>query len=149
MKSTLIYVSSFILFLSCASAVTNEEVNPTEVLTNNQTATTETVESAEKTAISKDLTAQEFKAGIDGGNILLLDVRTPAEFAGGSIASAINIDYNAANFSQQIDALSKDKPVYLFCQSGGRSGKALKLFTEKGFPEVYNLIGGYGAWPFK
>lgn len=149
MKSTLIYVSSFILFLSCASAVTNEEVNPTEVLTNNQTATTETVETAEKTAISKDLTAQEFKAGIDGGNILLLDVRTPAEFAGGSIASAINIDYNAADFSQQIDALSKDKPVYLFCQSGGRSGKALKLFTEKGFPEVYNLIGGYGAWPFK
>lgn len=149
MKSTLIYVSSFILFLSCASAVTNEEVNPTEVLTNNQTATTESVATAEKTAISKDLTAQEFKAGIDGGNILLLDVRTPAEFAGGSIASAINIDYNAADFSQQIDALSKDKPVYLFCQSGGRSGKALKLFTEKGFPEVYNLIGGYGAWPFK
>lgn len=149
MKSTLIYVSSFILFLSCASAVTNEEVNPTEGLTNNQTATTETAETAEKTAISKDLTAQEFKAGIDGGNILLLDVRTPAEFAGGSIASAINIDYNAADFSQQIDALSKDKPVYLFCQSGGRSGKALKLFTEKGFPEVYNLIGGYGAWPFK
>lgn len=149
MKSTLIYVSSFILFLSCASAVTNEEVNPTEVSSNNPVSTTETIATAEKTTISKDLSAQEFKAGIDGGNILLLDVRTPGEFAGGSIAGAINIDYTAADFSQQIDGLSKDKPVYLFCQSGGRSGKALKLLTEKGFPEVYNLIGGYGAWPFK
>ncbi len=149
MKSTLIYVSSFILFLSCASAVTNDEGNPAEVSSNNQPATTESIASSEKIAVSKDLTAQEFKEGIDKGNILLLDVRTPSEFAGGSIAGAINIDYTAADFSQQIDILSKDKPVYLFCQSGGRSGKALKVFTAKGFPEVYNLIGGYGAWPFK
>ncbi len=149
MKSTLIYVSSFILFMSCASAVTNEQVNPTEESSNNETSTTETIATAEKTAISKDLTAQEFKAGIDGGNILLLDVRTPDEFSGGSIPGAINIDYTAADFSQQIDGLLKDKPVYIFCQSGGRSGKALKIFNEKGFPEVYNLIGGYGAWPFK
>lgn len=149
MKSTLIYVSSFILFLSCASAVTNEQANPAEVSTNDQTSTTETVATAEKTTISKDLTAQEFKAGIDGGNILLVDVRTPGEFSGGSIAGAVNIDYTAADFSQKIDGLSKDKPVYIFCQSGGRSGKALKVFTDKGFPEVYNLIGGYGAWPFK
>jgi rhodanese-related sulfurtransferase len=149
MKSTFIYVSSFILFLSCASAVTNEPENPIEETTTNQTTIAEPVATVEKTVISKDLTAQEFKKGIDGGNILLLDVRTPGEFAGGSIAGAINIDYTAADFSQQIDGLSKDKPVYLFCQSGGRSGKALKVFTDKGFPEVYNLIGGYGAWPFK
>lgn len=149
MKSTFIYVSSFILFLSCASAVTNEQVNPAEVSTNDQTPTTETVATAEKTIISKDLGAQEFKAGIDGGNVLLVDVRTPGEFSGGTIAGAVNIDYTAADFSQKIDGLSKDKPVYIFCQSGGRSGKALKVFADKGFPEVYNLIGGYGAWPFK
>lgn len=75
----------------------------------------------------------------------LLDVRTPEEWALGSIKGASKINFFEANFREQLNKLDKTKPVYVYCKSGGRSGKAAKQLEKKGFT-VYNLIGGISAW---
>ncbi len=75
-----------------------------------------------------------------------VDVRTPEEVADGTIEGAINIDYNAADFIEQFSALDKNQPVYLFCRSGNRSGKATKLLIKAGYNEIYDLKGGYLAY---
>lgn len=82
-------------------------------------------------------------------DVVVLDVRTPEEFAAGSIQDAMNINYNAVDFSQQIDALDKSKTYLVYCRSGARSSKAVEIMKEKGFHFLYHLEGGYLAWPDK
>ena len=101
------------------------------------------------TYIAEDLTAEEFKAKIAAGGATLVDVRTPAELAGGIIEGAINIDFNDPEFKSKIDELDKTKPVLVYCAAGGRSGKTKDLLHDLGFQSVYNLLGGYSQWPYK
>jgi len=76
----------------------------------------------------------------------LVDVRTPSEYAAGTIGNAKNINWNDGNFATEISKLDKTKPTFIFCQKGGRSGKALNNMKGLGFQEVYDLAGGYGEW---
>jgi phage shock protein E len=79
-------------------------------------------------------------------NLMILDVRTPAEFAQGSIKGAINIDVNAADFKEKIASLDKEKSYLIYCRSGMRSVKACNIMAENGFAKMFNLLGGYQAW---
>lgn len=47
---------------------------------------------------------------------------------------------------QQMEKLDKEKPVYIYCRSGGRSGKAAKQLADEGFTEIYDLDGGILEW---
>ncbi|WP_114780728.1 rhodanese-like domain-containing protein [Botryobacter ruber] len=76
----------------------------------------------------------------------LLDVRTPGEFASGTIKGAKNLDITSPQFQTAIKTMDKTEPYFLFCRSGARSGNASKLMADQGF-KVYNLSGGIGAWP--
>ena len=76
----------------------------------------------------------------------LLDVRTPEEFSKGHLAGALNYDWNGNAFEKQIASLDKQKPVFVYCLSGGRSGEAAKDMRSKGFKEVYELQGGIMKW---
>ena len=78
--------------------------------------------------------------------ILLIDVRTPGEFASGHIENSINIDYQADNFKDLISELDPDQEVYVYCKVGGRSGRSAKILEEMGFKKVYDLKGGIIAW---
>ena len=94
-----------------------------------------------------NLTAQEFIAkAITTKNAQLLDVRTPEEWKAGKIASSNCINFNDAAFKQQIEKLDKNKPVFIYCAVGGRSGSASSILAKKGFKKVYNLEGGINAW---
>lgn len=75
------------------------------------------------------------------GHAYLIDVRTPEEFAAGHLKYATNIDYKAATFSSLVKKLPKEKPVYLYCCSGNRSGKGLDSLTQFGFKYAYNIGG--------
>jgi phage shock protein E len=72
----------------------------------------------------------------------LIDVRTASEFEAGYIADAQNIDFLNGDFEKAIPSLDKTKTYYLYCRSGGRSGKAADLLALAGFQSVYN-IGGF------
>lgn len=89
---------------------------------------------------------QQFKAGIEKKDIILLDVRTPEEYAQGHIPEASTINFYAADFKEKVNLIQKDKEVYVYCRSGNRSGQAAKIMMDLGFQKVNNLIGGIGAW---
>ena len=76
----------------------------------------------------------------------LVDVRTPEEFGEGHIEGATNINYHDADFKSQLEQLNKEKPVFVYCRSGGRSGRSMKDFKDLGFKKVYDLKGGFNAW---
>jgi rhodanese-related sulfurtransferase len=76
----------------------------------------------------------------------ILDVRTPSEWEKGTLKGAIKMNYYDDNFTKQLSKLDKNKPVYVYCKSGGRSGKAAKQMQKMGFKKVINLLGGFNAW---
>ncbi len=74
---------------------------------------------------------------------LLVDVRTPEEFAGGHIAGAVNIPLQS--LAQRMDEIPQDEPAVLYCRSGNRSATAGKMLAQAGYTDVYDL-GGIIAW---
>ncbi len=96
--------------------------------------------------ISEKLDKSAYKTKIQESEIQLVDVRTAQEFNAGHIEGAINIDYTSSDFTEKLQTLDKTKPVAIYCQSGGRSGKASRVMVEEGFVEIYDLIGGFSKW---
>jgi rhodanese-related sulfurtransferase len=78
----------------------------------------------------------------DGG-MLLLDTRTKAEHARGSIDGALHIPLD--ELRERVNELDPAKPVYVFCHSGLRSYLACRILSQNGF-ECYNLSGGYSFY---
>tara|TARA_B110000503_G_scaffold2567_1_gene3412 strand:+ start:438 stop:782 length:345 start_codon:yes stop_codon:yes gene_type:complete len=94
----------------------------------------------------KAITTKELKVLLSQENIQLMDVRTPEEIKEGAIQTAFFVNYFDVDFENVATAkLNKSKPVYLYCRSGNRSGKACKILKEKGF-KVINVLGGYKQW---
>lgn len=100
----------------------------------------------EEVIINKDVNVTEFSELVEKGEGQVLDVRTPEEWTSGAIKGAIKMNFFDADFNDQLKKLDKNSPVYVYCKSGGRSGKASKQMKKMGFTSVYNLVGGIGAW---
>lgn len=79
-------------------------------------------------------------------DLVILDIRTADEFRSGHLEGAINVDYYAADFEQQLAELDIDVPYVMYCNSGNRSSNALPVMDSIGFAEVYELDGGIQAW---
>ncbi|MCS6819655.1 MAG: thioredoxin domain-containing protein [Chitinophagales bacterium] len=94
----------------------------------------------------RDVSPDEFEKLIAGGSAQLIDVRTPEEFAEKHIKGATNLDIRESSFEATLSKLNKDKPIYFYCLSGGRSNRAAQKASSLGFKEVYNLKGGILAW---
>lgn len=77
----------------------------------------------------------------------LLDVRTIGEFSTGHIKNALQADWkDGAEFYRRIESIDKNKPVYIYCLSGGRSAAAAQKMRDKGYTNVNELKGGLNAW---
>ena len=79
----------------------------------------------------------------------LLDVRTAEEVAEGSIEGAVNYDFYQDDFRKKLESLNPQKPTFVYCRSGGRSGQTMDILKELGFVEIYDLEGGYTVWSTK
>jgi len=101
-------------------------------------------------SIIEDVSLEEAYAlivdNLSNPDFVIIDIRTPEEYAGGHIEDAINMDFYAEDFDEKLDELDRDKTYLIYCQSGNRSGKARDLMEAMGFQEVYNLIGGIARW---
>jgi rhodanese-related sulfurtransferase len=98
----------------------------------------------------QDLPATDFQGQLAANrDAVILDVRTKDEFKSGHIAGAENLNVMDSSFSKKLAVLDKNKSYYVYCRSGGRSGKACSLMTEQGFNKVYNLDRGIMSWPGK
>ncbi|WP_230129085.1 rhodanese-like domain-containing protein [Bacillus sp. CECT 9360] len=95
--------------------------------------------------IAKTLSQDEFVAGYRKAQ--LIDVREPNEFEAGHILGARNIPLT--QLKTRLKELRTDKPIYLYCQSGLRSGRAAQMLHRKGYKELYHLKGGFKQWSGK
>lgn len=77
---------------------------------------------------------------------IVIDVRTPEEFAQGHVDDAVNIDYRAEDFRDQLDDLDKNAHYVLHCKSGNRSGKSLEIMKQLGFSRITHMDGGFDGW---
>jgi phage shock protein E len=73
---------------------------------------------------------------------VVVDVRTPSEYAAGHIEGAVNIDVEAPTFDAEIANLDKNATYAVYCHSGRRSTLATDAMGKAGFTHVYNLSGG-------
>ena len=87
-----------------------------------------------------------FLKAISAGKIQVLDVRTADEYKSGHINNALQANWLDKNeFNDRTSHLDKNKTVYIYCLSGGRSGAAAEVLRTKGYT-VINLEGGINAW---
>lgn len=87
------------------------------------------------------LTAAEFREKLSSEPGIVIDVRTPGEFAGGHLAGALNYDFLGGVFADTMNKLDKDATYYLYCASGNRSGQSAQMMINAGFTTVYNAGG--------
>ena len=96
------------------------------------------------------LSAREFKSMLDhkktADDLILLDIRTPQEFAKGRIKGAMLIDYYGGEFVERLKKLDRNRTYLIYCRSGNRTGRSLAIFKRLGFTQVYHLEGGLIGW---
>jgi phage shock protein E len=69
---------------------------------------------------------------------VIIDVRTPDEFATGHLVGAINIDVQSPDFRDRVMALDTDGEYFIYCRSGNRSGQAINQMFQMGFTDMTN-----------
>ena len=93
------------------------------------------------------LPAKEFKAAIEANaSAPIVDVRTPEEFEKGHLPNSYNIDWNSNSFENKVIGFEHDKPIFVYCLSGGRSTAAAEKMRSLGFKQVIELEGGMMKW---
>ena len=96
------------------------------------------------------VTATQAKALIaenqGSADFVIVDVRTPEEYASGHLANAINIDLEDKSFDSNIATLDKNKKYLVYCRSGRRSAEAAGKMVDIGIYNVYDLSGGITQW---
>lgn len=94
----------------------------------------------------KSVDAAEFEKIIRSGDVQLVDVRRPVEFAQGHIPGALLLDVTGEDFhGKAVSALNRKKVVAVYCRSGKRSVTAANILVKEGY-EVVNLRGGWQEW---
>ena len=103
-------------------------------------------EPAEPEAVKNIPVADAAKLLSERKDVVVIDLRTDAEFKDGHIAGAKNIDFRGADFAQKIGVLDKGKTYLIHCASGGRSTRSLEAFQSQKFTSILHLNEGFKAW---
>jgi len=95
--------------------------------------------------LNLDRTCQEVKARLDKGeDLVLVDVREPAEVAYCHIAGSVHIPMN--DIPRRVAEIDKARETVILCHVGGRSMQVALFLRARGYDNVYNLAGGIDAW---
>ncbi|SLL32702.1 Rhodanese-like protein [Mycobacteroides abscessus subsp. abscessus] len=92
--------------------------------------------------IVKTVSQDEFRQGYRKAQ--LIDVREPNEYEAGHVLGARNIPLSQLKMRKS--EIRSDKPVYLYCQNGMRSGRAAQFLHRKGYKDLTQLEGGFKKW---
>ncbi len=79
-------------------------------------------------------------------DLVILDVRTPEEYAEGHVDGAVLLDFYREDFAEQLAELDPDVSYVLYCRSGNRSGQTRTLMSDLGFTDVADVEGGIVNW---
>jgi phage shock protein E len=94
----------------------------------------------------KNVGVQAFEKLRQDKNSVVLDVRTPKEYAAGHVPGAINIDVTSPDFEKKVKALDPEKTYLVHCAGGRRGSQACGKLSQLSFEHLYNLEGGFNAW---
>jgi rhodanese-related sulfurtransferase len=95
----------------------------------------------------KDVNATEAKVLVEQNKeIVVLDIRTPKEYNAGHIDGALNINYSADNFKEELAKLDKSATYIVHCKSGGRSGRSMSTLEALGFENIVHMDDGFDGW---
>ncbi len=93
----------------------------------------------------RDADPATFRELVNEKKGVVLDVRTPGEYAEGHLPGAMDIDFLSDDFSEKVEKLDRDTTYLVYCRSGHRSHQAAKRMEEMGF-KVVNMKGGIMNW---
>ncbi len=79
-------------------------------------------------------------------NFVIIDVRTPGEYGAGHIENASDINFYSDSFRDDLEKLDRTRIYLIYCRSGSRSARAMRLMERLGFVSVYNIKGGINSW---
>lgn len=94
----------------------------------------------------KVISSEEMYTFLQLDNVQLVDVRTEEEYQNEAIPKSQNINFLSPDFLEEFNRLDKEKPVFIYCGSGGRSAKCAEKLLEAGFIKIYDLKGGISKW---
>ena len=99
-------------------------------------------------ALARDISVQDAAALLQNPpqGLVIVEVRTPAEFREGHLPGAVNMDYFGGPFETQIQSLPKTAPVLLYCRTGNRSGSAYDVMTKAGIGNILHMNEGITKW---
>jgi rhodanese-related sulfurtransferase len=104
-------------------------------------------------AADATLSPEGVHALIAGGQakdkLVLLDVRSPAEFADGHLPGAINLNVNDGSFAAKIQQLDKSKKYIVYCRTQNRSARAADQMRRADFTDVTVMEDGFSYWQRK
>jgi len=93
--------------------------------------------------------AVDFDSAIKANKGILVDVRTPEEFAWERIDGAVNVDWKGNDFEKSMQKFDENEPLLIYCRSGARASRARRKLRKMGFKEILNLDGGILQWKDK
>ncbi len=79
-------------------------------------------------------------------DLVILDIRTPGEFATGHIKGAINMDYRSGAFAREIGRLDRSRTYLVYCRTGRRTAGAIDIMTALGFRRIIQVAGDIEGW---
>lgn len=86
------------------------------------------------------------EAHADRTKLVLLDVRTPGEFAAGHLPGAVLLDIHAEGFEARLAQLDRSPTYLVYCRTQNRSGRAAETMRRLGFGQVAVMVGGFAEW---
>jgi len=95
-------------------------------------------------SVGKAQTLLKERAG--KADFVILDVRTPEEFAEGHIDGAVNLDVQARDFEKKLRVLDRKKSYLVYCRTGNRSRKATVAMEALGFRSIFHMNEGIVRW---
>jgi phage shock protein E len=137
MKGILFSLAVAVLLASCNTQTTN--ATTTEVVAENASE-------PQQTGQVNALNSQEVKDLLAGQpEVVILDVRTPAEYQAGHLKNAQLLDIYSPDFQVRLKALNPEKTYLVYCAVGGRSGQASQQMKQLGFKQIYDAREGFSS----
>jgi rhodanese-related sulfurtransferase len=150
-KKYVALVGASVLTLALGLSGCSSESEPTGAAAENTTAVQGPAVSADSGSIARPeapvrVGVEEFANVIAAPGVVILDVRTPQEFAEGHIDGAINIPVESADYIDQVAQLDPSVTYAVYCRSGNRSQPAVDGLASVGVTSVYELESGTIGW---
>lgn len=145
-KLMLIAVSALFMMAGCEE---NKSEKAADVKTAAPAVVNQTVSATQQVAEQNAIKSIDWNKALEmnAAGAVFVDVRNPPELNEGYAPNAVNIPL--PELRHRVGELPKDKDLLIYCRSGRRSEAATRILMEQGYDRVYNVLGGYLAFPKK